>query len=552
MNELDLKKIIALRKTLAEILKHLMHSDAENALNDCLLLTMDFFNADRAYIGIVNNKEKTISFTNKISSPITRNLPANLLDHVTTSEMPWWINTILSGRDIVISDITEMPVSASAEQKLITENGAKSLLVVPTIIDNSVNGFIGVECLNNPYAWRMTDIENLHIISNIFSITIERELAVRNEQLQSDMTKLKMVIDTGNSFIWEYDIENDKIIMDRRLINEQSGKNNKAFISLYQATNSNQVHFWETLHPDDYDRVYNQQFVHLINGDINSYSCIYRRIFEGKVYWFNAYARIMKYNEAGKPIRTVCYVTDITEERERELELIHVKEADQLKTAFLANMSHEIRTPLNAIVGFSQIITEMNEDKEMQPYIDIIQKNNNLLLQLIDDILDFTKLESGILNSQLAKIEAKDVCQDVIYTYSQLTPPGTKLFFDNSLSDISIWTDEKLIKQVISGFINNAIKFTQEGSITLSYNTTKKENHLCFFVTDTGIGISDKDLPFVFDRFFKADSFRQGTGLGLTVCKMIIHLLGGEIGVESKIGQGSTFWFTLPLENHCI
>jgi signal transduction histidine kinase len=275
-------------------------------------------------------------------------------------------------------------------------------------------------------------------------------------------------------------------------------------------------------------------------------------MFEGKVYWFNAYARVIKYNEGGKPSRTVCYVTDITEEREQELELIHVKEADQLKTTFLANMSHEIRTPLNAIVGFSQIITEMNEDKEMQPYIDIIQKNNDLLLQLIDDILNFTKLESGILDYQLAKIEAKDVCQDLIYRYAQLMTPETKLIFDNSLSDIPIWTDEKLIKQVISSFINNAIKFTRKGSITLSYNTTKKENHLCFLVTDTGIGISDKDLPFVFDRFFKADSFQQGTGLGLTVCKMIINLLGGEIGVESIIGQGSTFWFTLPLENRSV
>lgn len=237
---------------------------------------------------------------------------------------------------------------------------------------------------------------------------------------------------------------------------------------------------------------------------------------------------------------------DVTEQRQNELDLIKAQETDKMKNAFIANMSHEIRTPLNAIVGFSRLITETDNDSEQQEYLTIIENNSDLLLQLINDILDFAKIESGTLNYSVSWIDLKDICHEVYVSQSlRMTSDVALLFNGDMLPSIRLQTDVQRIEQVLLNLLSNAIKCTNQGFVSLSYEL--EGDFVKVSVTDTGIGIAKDKQEAVFERFVKLDEFRQGTGLGLSICKMIIEKLGGQIGVISELGKGSTFWFTLPL-----
>ena len=250
--------------------------------------------------------------------------------------------------------------------------------------------------------------------------------------------------------------------------------------------------------------------------------------------------------EASPLILTMMW--DITEQRENELNLIKAQEADKMKNAFIANMSHEIRTPLNAIVGFSHLITETDNASEAQEYLSIISNSSEQLLQLINDMLDFAKIESGTLNYNKSWVDLKDVCHNIYVSQSlKMTSDVALLFNESLLPSIRVFTDAQRIEQVLNNLMSNAIKCTTYGFISLSYKVEKECVRLS--VTDTGVGIDSDKLSTVFERFVKLDSFRQGTGLGLSICKMIVEKLGGEIGVESEPGKGSTFWFTLPIDN---
>ncbi|MCD8268593.1 MAG: ATP-binding protein [Parabacteroides sp.] len=237
---------------------------------------------------------------------------------------------------------------------------------------------------------------------------------------------------------------------------------------------------------------------------------------------------------------------DVTEQRQNELDLMKAQETDKMKNAFIANMSHEIRTPLNAIVGFSRLITETDNDSEQQEYLTIIENNSDLLLQLINDILDFAKIESGTLNYSVSWIDLKDICHEVYVSQSlRMTSDIALLFNGDMLPSIRLQTDVQRIEQVLLNLLSNAIKCTNQGFVSLSYEL--EGDFVKVSVTDTGIGIAKDKQEAVFERFVKLDEFRQGTGLGLSICKMIIEKLGGQIGVISELGKGSTFWFTLPL-----
>jgi len=220
------------------------------------------------------------------------------------------------------------------------------------------------------------------------------------------------------------------------------------------------------------------------------------------------------------------------------------EESDHLKSAFLANMSHEIRTPLNAIVGFSGLLATAENYEERDEYINIINNNNELLLQLINDILDLSKIEANTLEFVYSDIDINQLLCDIEQTSRLKAADGVQVSFVEKLPHCIIRTDKNRLSQVVTNFINNAIKFTKEGSIYFGYK--HKGNNLYFYVSDTGCGINKDIKDSVFQRFVKLDSFAQGTGLGLSICQMIVHKLGGEIGVDSELGQGSTFWFTLP------
>ena len=382
------------------------------------------------------------------------------------------------------------------------------------------------------------------ILGFFYIVFDDTESYHKTEEIQYSLAKLKAAVDTGESIIWEYDVATDKLSADFSL-NDQIEES--SFLTYLKEDRFSSVRdFIETLHPDDRHRVYNKQFKRRVDGEIGKYISVYRRVFDGKVYWLNSNVRAYKYSVDGKPSKIVSYTSNITEQREKELELMKVKEADKLKSAFLANMSHEIRTPLNAIVGFSDLVAETDDPEERQTYLDIIHTNNDLLLNLIGDILDFSKIEAGMLKYNIEEANIKELCMEVYLSGSLKIKPGVKLLFDKNSPTVTLRTDPQRILQVIANFVNNAIKFTSEGSITIFYETKENEVKVC--VRDTGIGISEENRPRVFERFIKINDFHQGTGLGLTISKTIIEYLGGTIGVDSVQGKGSTFWFTLPLD----
>ena len=243
---------------------------------------------------------------------------------------------------------------------------------------------------------------------------------------------------------------------------------------------------------------------------------------------------------------------DITDQKilERKLRLAkeEAEESNRIKSAFLANMSHEIRTPLNAIVGFSSILAEDVSEEERIEYLSIISKNNDILLQLINDILDLSKIEAGTLEYVYANIDVNKMLSEIEQAARMRQPnANVAIYAVMPMPDLLLYTDQRRITQVLNNFISNAMKFTNTGSITFGYEEPK-DGYIRFFVTDTGTGIPPEKVADIFNRFVKLDSFKQGTGLGLAISQNIVKELKGEIGVLSELGKGSTFWFTLPYE----
>ena len=273
---------------------------------------------------------------------------------------------------------------------------------------------------------------------------------------------------------------------------------------------------------------------------------------DGTYTWTRVNVMVRDFRPEDGIIDMVCVNYDITELKETERKLIAARdkaeELDRLKSAFLANMSHEIRTPLNAIVGFSSLLTETEDMKDRKQYMAIVQENTELLLQLISDILDLSKMESGAFEFVKSDTDVNLLCSEIIRSLRMKVPAGVELVFEECLPGCHVWADKNRLNQVISNFINNALKFTFSGSITLGYYR-QTDGYLRFYVRDTGMGIPKNKIKTVFDRFVKLNSFVHGTGLGLSICKSLVEQMGGTIGVESEEGEGSCFWFTYPYQD---
>ena len=269
---------------------------------------------------------------------------------------------------------------------------------------------------------------------------------------------------------------------------------------------------------------------------------------DGHYTWTRVNVIVRDYRPQEGMIEMVCINYDITELKETEYELIEAKNKaetlDRLKSAFLANMSHEIRTPLNAIVGFSGLLVETEDIEERKQYISIVEENNELLLQLISDILDLSKIEAGTFEFTKTKVDINQLCNEIVRSLRLKAKAGVEVVFKDHLPECYLWGDKNRLMQILSNFVNNALKFTDSGFIKLGYHL--EGDILKFYVSDTGIGIPADKAATVFDRFVKLNSFVHGTGLGLSICKSIVEQMGGRIGVESMEGKGSCFWFTHP------
>lgn len=237
--------------------------------------------------------------------------------------------------------------------------------------------------------------------------------------------------------------------------------------------------------------------------------------------------------------------------KEYEEKAAKAEKASRMKSLFLANMSHEIRTPLNAIEGFSRVIAETESSEERMKYLEIIESNNNRLTSLINEILDLSRVESGEIAIKKSPVNLEILCDSIKQLFKFRCPETVQLDWERPNLPITMTTDENRLTQVFSNLISNALKHTPKGSITYGYNVIEDGQKIAFYVKDTGSGIDPEFIDHIFDTYASKDAEQQkGYGLGLALCRIIIEKMGGHIGVESEVGKGSTFTFTLPFHGN--
>ena len=677
-----------IKRIISEVLA-ILFNEENKPIEKAMNLLLDYFNADWGYVAIFEEDGFSANFTCEVMSSWVK-IPKDVRNKLTCDTIPWIIDTVKAGHDIVLGDIAGLPAEADIDKILLTKQQLKSMLIVPLTFHNKVQGFIGFDSIRTSRFWTASEVEDMHIIAGIFSIIIERwqtnynleesrkrisklstkfqqffnnlpigvelydaegylidindadtrifgssreyllgvnlfknpavperilnqikkkkafsfplaydfncirdaryynssisdetkylmvkgiglndrefghigylliisdetEKRVKEEQTQNNLAILKAVLLSGHSLIVEYDIGKKELFVNP-LLNE-TPEDNKLFNYLRSNKYMTIGGVQQIVRSADNVNLLFQ----VIEGkqDHCSFEC--RTAIENETIWIRINAQAYKTKGSKRQNKMICHITNITEEklleeklhhaeyetRQSELEIQKVREADKLKSAFLANMSHEIRTPLNAIIGFSNILAETDDKEEKEEFVKIINKNSDLLLRLITDILDFSKIESGVLDYSLSDTSLKDIFHEQFQVHAMKMPEKVSLICDfDALPDIFVHTDPKRVTQVLSNLISNAVKFTEVGSIRFSYRIVEK--YVLVEVIDTGIGISPQHQQAIFDRFVKVNSFKQGTGLGLTICKTIIEALNGTIGVDSRPGEGARFWFTLP------
>mgnify|MGYP000622766520 FL=1 len=376
------------------------------------------------------------------------------------------------------------------------------------------------------------------------------ELHKAQQKLSATNSKLAMALDVANIVPWKWDLKSKTILCDINRPIELSTDEQEVEDSQLSVPDSQ---YFSKIFKEDRERV-KQAYRDLIEGRAEKVKEEYRIVNVQKnnlhkVEWVEAQAAVEARDEDGKPLTLVGSSLVITNRKKMEQELTTAKElaeeSNRLKSAFLANMSHEIRTPLNAIVGFSGILASTEREEEKQEYVSIIENNNTLLLQLISDILDLSKIEAGTLELNYSNIELNELMRELERGFLlRVKTDAVKLEFVNPAGPCMAYTEKNRLSQLMINLVTNAIKFTEKGSIRFGYEM--RENELYFYVADTGCGIPKDKQQNIFGRFVKLNSFAQGTGLGLSICKTLMDHMGGRIGVESEEGKGSTFWFTLP------
>lgn len=371
----------------------------------------------------------------------------------------------------------------------------------------------------------------------------------QQEQVETSR-KLELALSVSNTIPWHMNLSEEIIYWDAAPSLNQSSTTiipeiGTATISLKEC--------FERIHKEDLERV-QQKFHDILKNNIQKFHEEYRIISfdtsNPRIDWVEVQAAIETRSENGDPLIVVGSLRIITKRKQMEQELIETKEqaeeSNRLKSVFLANMSHEIRTPLNAIVGFSRLLATVEDENEKEEYIQIIENNNDLLLQLISDILDLSKIETGTMEFVEAPVDVNEMLEEITQAMTlRAEPKGVAVRFKDRLSECCILTDHNRLHQVMTNLMTNAIKFTDGGAITIGY-TLQPDNMLRFYVSDTGCGIPKDKQKDIFTRFIKLNRFVQGTGLGLSICQIIVERMGGEIGVDSEVGNGATFWFTIP------
>lgn len=306
----------------------------------------------------------------------------------------------------------------------------------------------------------------------------------------------------------------------------------------------------ELIAPDDRERV-GRAFQDICEGRIEDFHEQYQLRLPNtdRTIWEESYATVAERSVDGKPVSVVGTSACIDDKKRMEQELVTARnkaeESDLLKSAFIANMSHEVRTPLNAIVGFSDILSSITDEQERQSVIAIIKENNQKLLRIFEDMMNMSVAESGGESISPADFDIVETIMAVVAVSSETNKNSNVVVkADLPMKSLVIHSDPTRVRHIIEHYVENALKFTDEGSVTITL--LDEGATVCVSVSDTGCGIPEADQERVFNRFVKLNTFVQGAGLGLSVCRSYAYSLGGKVGVDSKVGVGSRFWLDLP------
>ena len=373
----------------------------------------------------------------------------------------------------------------------------------------------------------------------------EKVVVKRTEKFLADnVVRLSLMLEAGNVFPWFADIVSGKIEIGDELFKAYGVDRKEFHDDFFRMTT-----FVASIYPDDrgiFEAIYNR----LLAGESCKIDLELRLdlLNTGEYKWVDLKGVAQEFDERGKVTKVLGFIADIQKRRDDEQALIEAKhraeESDRLKSAFLANVSHEIRTPLNAIVGFSEVIAHTESECEREEYLDIVKANSNLLLHLINDILDLSRIESGRMEFIDENIQMDELCEELRQMHQMRIKNDVKIIFERPAASLTIVSDSHRLRQLYSNLISNAIKYTEKGAITFGYKL--KGDMMEGYVRDSGSGIPAEKLNNVFGRFEKLDLLKQGFGLGLSICKSILDKMGGEIWVESELGVGSCFYFLIP------
>lgn len=406
------------------------------------------------------------------------------------------------------------------------------------------------------------DIQILNMLPHVLLVLVIISLGVvlwyqvkAGKQLKSELQMLdkvgkhnveyEFVLGTMKLSIWHLDVKTGELTFEH----DFREKDSKYMAS---ADGMTMVDSLLPLDPRDSDRV-RQSLTDLCNGQTSAYHEIYRVLvpYNNTFYWEESYATVAARDVDGKPVKIVGTTQCIDDRKALEEALVKARnraeESDRLKTAFIANMSHEIRTPLNAIVGFTSVLPDIDNEEERKSLLDLIHENTQKLLRIVDDVVNISKIESGQEQLVMTTFDLNTMLAEAMAVFAEKLNPGVELNISFAQDALSVTTDMIRLSTIAKHLISNAMKFTQQGSIVVGYDNPV-DGRVCIWVRDTGKGIAEENLERIFERFYKVDEFIPGAGLGLSICRVMASSLGGSVTVESKLGEGSIFRVDIPIK----
>lgn len=513
-------------------------------INNILKDVLNLYNADRSYIFLYDLENKVQKYSYEICAENV-SPQIEIIKEIPLDNSPFINNILFNYSSFIVNDIDNVNDLPEIEYEILKSQDIKSLILTPITHMNKILGYMGVDIVKEYRNWSDQDTTLIFLLGQIVGASVarnkenEKELSTTHgnniiRALESIYNDIPIGIELYNSSGCAIDLNNT----DMKIFGIED-KWKVMGLSIFD----------NPLFPDQYKDLLRQGkgFDLIFDYDFSKTTEYFKSNYKEEIKYINCKAHIIK-DKNDKTLYFILFNSDITSLREMQQNLIISKnkaeEADKLKMAFLANMSHEIRTPLNAIVGFSDILLHTDAQDEKEEYNKIISTNSELLLNLINDILDLSKIETGALDYNEELIDLNTLFEEFETSFKLRLSKKINLILRIPANKYRIHFDKKITSQLLNNFLSNAVKYTIEGEIEFGYYI--QDNGIKIFVRDTGIGISEENKKKIFNRFEKVDNFAQGTGLGLSICKAIIDIINGEIGFESELNKGSYFWVWIP------